>query len=121
MQTSAITPGQLTDIMFGSVYLFVGVVTGTFALVRRGQGTRLLAWLGLWSAMFGTRLMTASPAVLAVLPGWLQKATPLISVSIVYLLLPVPALAWLELSLDKMRRFLQVVVGVGLLAGVSGI
>jgi sigma-B regulation protein RsbU (phosphoserine phosphatase) len=121
MQTSAITPGQLTDIMFGSVYLFVGVVTGTFALVRRGQGTRLLAWLGLWSAMFGTRLMTASPAVLAVLPGWLQKATPLISVSIVYLLLPVPALAWLELSLDKMRRFLQVVVGVGLLAGLSGI
>jgi len=121
MQTSVITPGQLTDIMFGSVYLFVGVVVGTFALLRRGQGIRLLAWLGLWSAMFGTRLMTESPAVLGVLPGWLQKATPLISVSIVYLLLPVPALAWLELSLDKMRQFLRVVIAIGLLVGFSGI
>ena len=121
MQTSALAPGQLADIMFGAVYLFVGLVAGSFAVVRRGQGMRLFAWLGLWSAMFGTRLMTESPAVVAVLPGWLQRAIPLIGVSIIYMLLPVPALAWLELSRDKLRPFLQTVIAVSSLVGFSGI
>ncbi len=49
----AITRDQLADIMFGTVFLFIGLAACAFAAVRRREEVRLFLWLGTWSAMFG--------------------------------------------------------------------
>jgi hypothetical protein len=50
--------------------------------------------------MYGARLLVESPAVAATLPHWIQIG---VKTAITYLLVPVVSLAWLELSIGKMR------------------
>lgn len=117
----AITRDQLTDIMFGTVFLFIGLAACAFAAVRRREEVRLFVWLGVWSVMYGARLLAESPAVVGVLPHWLQLRVPFLWTAIVYLLLPVASLAWLELSIGRVRIFLQAVVLLSASIGAAGI
>lgn len=117
----AITRDQLADIMFGTVFLFIGLAACAFAAVRRREEVRLFVWLGTWSAMFGARLLAESPAVVGVLPHWIQFCVPFLWTAIVYLLLPVALLAWLELSIGRVRVFLQTVVLLSVSIGTVGI
>lgn len=115
-------PGdQLTNIMFGSVFLFIGLAACAFAAIRRGGGVRLFAWLGIWSAIRGARLLAESPSVVAVLPHWLQVCVPFVWTATMYLVLPVAVLAWLELTIGKVRPFLKTVIVFGFLTGIAGI
>jgi hypothetical protein len=41
---------QLADIVFGTVFLFVGLYACGIAAMRRRSGVRALIWLGVWSA-----------------------------------------------------------------------
>jgi sigma-B regulation protein RsbU (phosphoserine phosphatase) len=118
---SAITGDQLADIMFGTVFLFIGLAACALAAVRRREEVRLFVWLGTWSAMYGARLLTESPAVVGVLPHWIQFRVPFLWTAIVYLLLPVASLAWLELSIGRVRVFLQAVVLLSVSIGAAGI
>jgi hypothetical protein len=68
--------GQLTDIVFGTVFLFIGLAACSIAAVRRRSGVRLVLWLAIWSAMYGIGLLSRSPAVVAALPLVLQTSVP---------------------------------------------
>jgi hypothetical protein len=116
----AISGGQLANIMFGSVFLFIGLVACAFAAVRRRDGARLFLWLGIWSILRATRLLTESPAVVALLPSWLQVHALAVGIVAIYLVLPVAVLAWLELSVGRVRVFLQAVIVMAWLIGLAG-
>jgi hypothetical protein len=71
---SAISTGQLANIMFGSVFLFIGLAACAFAAaVSRREGARFFVWLGIWSMLRAARLLAESPAVVgglaALAPG----------------------------------------------------
>jgi phosphoserine phosphatase RsbU/P len=120
-QLPVINREQLAIIMFGTVYLFIGLAACAFATVRRREEVRLFLWLGMWSAMYGGRLLAESPTVVDVLPQWIQLRVPFVWTVIVYLVLPVATLAWLELSIGRVRVFLQAVLFLGAFIGAAGI
>jgi phosphoserine phosphatase RsbU/P len=107
--------------MFGSVFLFIGLAACAFAVVRRRDGARFFFWLGIWSILRAARLLTGSPAVVAVMPPWLQACVPAVWTASVYLVLPVAVLTWLELSLGRVRQFLKAVILIAWLIGIAAI
>ena len=101
--------------------MFVGLAACGIAAMRRRSGVRVLIWLGIWSAMYGVYPLLYSLAALRLLPYWLQVSVPFVSTATGYLVLVVAMRAWLELTLDKMRIFVQAVIFVGLAIGLAGI
>jgi len=112
---------QLFTIVSGTIFLFIGLASVCLAAARRQSQVRLFLWLGIWSGMYGARLLIESPAVAAALPSWIQIALPFLRTAFAYLLVPVVALAWLELSIDKMRLFLRAVILLSLAIAILGI
>jgi len=113
--------GQLIDIMFGAVLLFNGLAACSIAAIRRRNGVRLLIWLGTWSAIYGTGLLSRSSAVVAALPLVLQKSVPYVNILIAYLLSVVAMLAFLELSRGGMRVFVKILILTEVVIAVVGI
>ncbi len=120
-QLLALLRNQLVAIMSGAVFLFIGLAACSLAAVRRRNGVRLVVWLGIWSGMYGARLLIESPAVAAAVPHWIRMGFPFLKTAITYLLVPVVSLAWLELSAGKMRLFLHAVILISLAIGFVGI
>jgi hypothetical protein len=85
-QLLAMLRGQLADIVFGAVFLFIGLAACSIAAIRRLSGVRLVIWLGKWSAMYGTGLLGRSRAVVAALPLVLQTSVPYVNTLIAYLI-----------------------------------
>jgi len=112
---------RVADIISGTVFLFVGVTACGIAAMRRRSGVRILMWLGIWSAMYGAGPLFHSLAVVALLPHWFQVSLPYLDTVISYFILVAASLAFLELSLDKLRLWLQAVIFVGLAIGLAGI
>jgi phosphoserine phosphatase RsbU/P len=119
--TGAPLQDQLVAIMSGAVFLFIGLASCCLAAVRRRGGALIFVWLGIWSALWGARLLAESAAVVAALPHWVQSSVPLLRIATSYLLLPVASLAWLELSAGKFRLFLRALIFISLAIGVAGI
>ena len=120
-QVLALFRDQVARIVFGTVFLFVGFAACGIAAMRRRSGVRALVWLGVWSALYGARPLADALARVGVLPHWLQVSVPYIDVVNTYMILVVAALAWMELTLDKIRFFLKAVSVVGLVIGSAGI
>jgi sigma-B regulation protein RsbU (phosphoserine phosphatase) len=112
---------RVADIIFGTLFLFGGFAACGIAAMRRRGGVRALVWLGIWSAMYGARPLVDSLAVVARLPHWFQLSVPYLDTVISYLILVVASLAFLELSLGKLRFWLYAVIFVGLAIGLVGI
>jgi sigma-B regulation protein RsbU (phosphoserine phosphatase) len=112
---------QVASIIVGALFLFAGLATCGIAAIRRGTGVRTLMWLGIWCVMFGTRPLAHSLADVGLLPNWFQVSLPYLDTVVRYLILVVGALTFLQLSLGKLRVFLQVVIFVGLAMGLAGI
>jgi sigma-B regulation protein RsbU (phosphoserine phosphatase) len=112
---------QLVAIISGTIFVFIGFASCLFGAVRRHSGARIFLWLGAWSALYGAGLLLGSSSMAAALPHWIQIGIPFLRTSITYLLLPVAALVWLELSVGIMKLFIQVVIAIGLIVAVAGI
>ena len=119
-QALSMLRGQVADIILGSVFLFIGLTACAIAAIRRRSGTRIFAWLGIWSALYGAVQLSQSQVVLAVLPRWLQMSAPSANASMTYLLVFPCALSFRELSCGKVRFLLQVVVFAELAIAVAG-
>jgi len=50
-QVGAMLRGQVADIIFGSIFLFIGLAVCSIAAIRRQRGVRIFVWLGIWSAI----------------------------------------------------------------------
>src|ERR1700733_5682797 len=103
VQALATLRGQLTDIMFGAVFLFIGLAACAIAAIRRRRGVRLVIWLGIWSAMYGTGHLFRSPRVAAALAPLLQTSFPYVNALIANLLAVFAMFAFLELNRGGIR------------------
>ena len=116
-QVLAMLRGQIADIIAGAVFLFMGLAACSLSAIRGRSGVRLFIWLGIWSAMYGTGLLTRSPAVVAALPHSFQIGVPYINTLNLYLTVVVAFFAFLELSLGRFRVLVKSIIAVG--AGVA--
>jgi phosphoserine phosphatase RsbU/P len=119
-QVLAMLRGQLVEIISGTVFVFIGLVACAIAAIRR-RGVRLFLWLGIWSAMYGTGLLTRSSAVVAVLPKWLQISVPYANAINTYLVVVVAFFAFLELTVGSLRFVMGIVLVAGIVIAVAGI
>ena len=120
-QALAMLGGEVSSIIWGTVFCLAGIAACAMAAARRLSGVRLLAWLGIWSATYGARMLLTSTALQSALPHGLQRALPYADVSCSYLLVVVGLLAWLELSRGGLRLILKALIAAGMAVGVAGI
>lgn len=113
--------GQLGHIILGTVFLFFGLTACAIAAIRQRTEVRVLIWWGIWSGIYGARLLAQTPAVIAVLPRSLQIGAPYVINAIAYLLVVAALLAWSELTVGKMRLFIQIMVFPASAIGLAAI
>ncbi|MGH7970371.1 MAG: hypothetical protein ACREIC_16735, partial [Limisphaerales bacterium] len=113
--------GQIEQIIFGSIFLFMGVAACSIAGIRRRTGTRLFLWFGIWSAMYGASRLNQSRAVVAGLPHSLQASAPYVNVLASYLVLVVGLMAFMELSRGGLRLLIKIVILAGAAVAAAGI
>ena len=71
--------------------------------------------------MYGTGLLTRSPAVAAALPHSFQTSVPYVKVVTAYLTIVVASFAFLELSLGRIRLLIKIVIFAGMAVALAGI
>jgi phosphoserine phosphatase RsbU/P len=87
----------------------------------RQSGVRLFLWLGIWSAMYGTGLLTRTSTVLTALPMWLQGAVPYANAVNTYLIVVIAFFAFLELTVGRLRLVIETVIVAGMAVAALGI
>ena len=120
-QVLAMLRGQLEHIISGAIFLFIGLAACCIAGIRGRSGARLFIWLGIWSAMYGVSVLTRSQAVIAALPHSIQISVPYVNTGGAYLIVVVASLAFLELSLGRLRLLIKIVLLGGTAVAVVGI
>lgn len=113
--------GQVSGIILGTVFLFIGLAACGIAVVRGGGRIRILIWFGIFSAMYGARILAQMPAAFSLLPRSTWVSRHYVIAIITYLILIPALLFWLELSLGKLRRFLQITVIAASVIGIAGV
>jgi sigma-B regulation protein RsbU (phosphoserine phosphatase) len=106
-QIQTILRGSVGSIMLGTVFLFIGLAACAIAAIRGRGRVRILLWFGIFSAMYGVRI--------------LAQGHPYVIAIITYLIMIPALLFWLELSLGKLRRFLQITVIAATLIAIAAI
>ena len=101
---------EFAAIVLGTIFLFIGVAACCIAAVRRGNTGRILAWFGIFSAMYGIRLFAAVPAALSLLAGGFSSSAPQVVWIITYLIMIPALLFWAELTSGALRRLFQFMV-----------
>jgi sigma-B regulation protein RsbU (phosphoserine phosphatase) len=116
-----IPSAQVIGIITGTIFLFSGLAVCAIAIMRSRSGTRVLMWVGLWSALYGLRPVIDPLGRAGLLPHWLEAARPFVDMIPRYLVLVVASLAGMELSRGKLRALYQGLGLVALAVGVAGI
>lgn len=119
-QALATLRGQLVEIISGTVFVFIGFAACAIAAMRR-SGVRLFLWLGIWSAMYGTGLLTRTQMVVMALPRWLQTSVSYVNAANTYLVVVVAFFAFLELSVGRLRLVIGIIIAVGIGVAIAGI
>jgi sigma-B regulation protein RsbU (phosphoserine phosphatase) len=120
-QVLSMLRGQIANIVAGAVFLSMGLAACSLAALRGRSGARLFIWLGIWSAMYGTGLLTRSPAVVEDLPHSFQVSVPYVNTLNAYLTVVVAFFAFLELSLGRFRLLVKSIIAVGAAVALIGI
>jgi len=71
-QALAIVRANVTDIVSGTVFVFLGLTACGIAGMRRRSGVRVLIWWGIWSAIYAVHPLLDALDALALLPHWLH-------------------------------------------------
>jgi phosphoserine phosphatase RsbU/P len=114
-------PGEVIDIVLGTVFLTVGATACAIAAIRWRTGVRILVLWGIFSGMYGLQKLGQTPTILMVLPHSLKSAAPYVNTAVMYLLLVSALFAWRELSLGKLRFIVHLEIFVGLAIALVGI
>jgi sigma-B regulation protein RsbU (phosphoserine phosphatase) len=113
--------GQVSGIILGTVFLFIGLAACGIAVVRGCGGVRILLWFGIFSSMYGARILAQVPAAFSLLPQSAWASRHYVIAIITYLILIPALLFWWDLSLGKLRRFLLIALLVASLLGLVGV
>jgi sigma-B regulation protein RsbU (phosphoserine phosphatase) len=117
-----IIPGdELHGIIQGTVFMVVGLAACCIAAMRRRSGVRAILWLGVWSALYGTRPLADSLADVARMPRWFLAIVPYVDIVQNYFIAVIASLAFLELIAGKLRLFIKATIAVYVAIGVAGI
>jgi sigma-B regulation protein RsbU (phosphoserine phosphatase) len=98
---------QVGGIILGAVFLFIGLAACGTAVIRGRGRVRILLWFGILNTMYGTRILAQVPAAFRLLPRSVWNYRTEVVAIVTYLILIPALLFWLDLSLGKLRRFLQ--------------
>ena len=120
-QVLGIMRGQVAAIMVATVFLFAGLAACALAAIRGRGGVRLLVWQGIFSALYGARILAQSPAGFSILPRSAWDSRETVVAVITYLILVPGVLFWLEMSLGILRRFLQIALLAALVNAIGGV
>ena len=120
-QALGIIRDQVGAIILGSVFLFIGLAACALAAIRGHGGVRPLAWQGIFSAMYGARILAQSPAAFSICPRSTWASRDYVVAIITYLILIPALLFWLELSLGTLRRLLQLTLLAALVNAIGGV
>jgi len=112
---------QVARIIVGTVFVFAGLAACGIAAMRRWSGTRVLVWLGAWSALYGARPLADALARVGVLPHWLQASVPYVDIVNIYAIPVIASMAWMELSVGRLRVFLKVLAFAVAMIALAGI
>jgi sigma-B regulation protein RsbU (phosphoserine phosphatase) len=110
----------MADIIFGPVFLFIGLTACAIAGISRRSGTRIFVWLGIWSALYGASQLSQSRVFLPLLPRWFQSGAPYASAVTTYLPVFPSMLSFRKLSLGKLRLLIQIFMLGELAIGIAG-
>jgi sigma-B regulation protein RsbU (phosphoserine phosphatase) len=113
--------GQVAAIMVATVFLFIGLAACALAAIRGRGGARPLLWQGIFSAMYGARILAQSSAGFSILPRSVWASRENVVAVITYLILVPAVLFWLEMSLGILRRLLQVILLAALVNAIGGV
>jgi len=105
----------------GTIFLFIGVVACCIAAVRSGNTRRVLAWFGIFSALYGVRLFAAVPDAFSLLVGRYSPSAPQVVWIITYVIMIPALLFWAELTLGTLRRLFQIMVIAASAIALAGI
>ncbi len=120
-QVSEMLRGQVLEILIDAAFLVLGMTSVAVAAIRRRSGVRTFLWLGIWSAAYGAlHILAVRPVVLA-LPQRVWPLIPYAIVAIVYSLLVIASLAWLNLLTGIVRRILFALIVCASITAVLGI
>jgi len=120
-QALSIIRDQVGAIILGSVFLFIGLAACALAAIRGRGGVRPLAWQGIFSALYGARLLAQSPAAFSIFPPSTWASRDYVVAIITYVILIPAVLFWLELSLATLRRVMQITLLAALANAVGGV
>ena len=120
-QVLLILRGQVGGIILGTVFLFLGLAACGVAAIRGGARVRILVWFGIFSAMYGVRILAHVPAAFSLLPRSTWARNSYVIVIITYLILIPLLLFWLELTLGRVRLFLQITAIAASVFAITGI
>ena len=108
-------------IILATFFLFVGLAACALAAMHGRGGVRPLIWQGIFSAMYGARILAQSPAGFSIFPRSAWDSRETVVAIITYLILIPGLLFWLELSLGRLRRLLQVILLAAFVNGIGGV
>lgn len=120
-QLQTLLRAQILGIILGTVFLFIGLASCAIAVIRRGARVRILVWQGVFSAMYGARILAYVPPAFHLLPRSTWPSRDYVIWIITYLILIPGLFCWLELSWGKLRRLIQITLIAAALAAIVGI
>jgi hypothetical protein len=120
-QAAEVLRDRIPYILFGTVFLFIGLCVCGIAVMRRRSAGTFFTWLGIWSAIEGTGYLFGSLADLGLLPHWLLASLPYVGNVLSFSVVVIALLAFLDLSQDKLRLFLQGAIVAGIAIAMAGI
>ena len=112
---------EFAVIVLGTIFLFVGVAACCIAPVRRGNTGRILAWFGIFSALYGVRLFAAVPTAFSLVVGPFSPSAPQVVWIITYVIMIPALLFWTELTVGALRRVFQIMLIPACVIALAGI
>ena len=112
---------EFVVIVLGTIFLFVGVAACCIAAVRRGNTGRILAWFGIFSALYGVRLFAAVPIAFSLVVGPFSSSAPQVVWIITYVIMIPALLFWTELTVGALRRVFQIMLVPACVIALAGI
>ncbi len=109
------------DIALGSILLFIGLCSFAMALLRRRRDLRILVWFGLFSGIYGFRMLLRVALIQAGVSTHLRRILEAANDTLSYLILVIALLFWWELSVGKLRRFNEIATILAALIAAVGI